>query len=353
MTIDPLRSAVDRVAVGPTLSRALSRSEACAAMLAGLREDADPVTLAAFLVALRVKGETDDELLGVMDAVRARAVRAPVDVDELVVVADVYDGYRRSPCLTPFLPPVLAACGVPTVLEGTSGLGPRIGVSAAQVLAAAGHVVDDPPAVAARRLATAGLGWAYLDQDRACPELARLLPLRNALVKRSALHAVERYAGALVAPRVHLVTGFVHGRFGELYGQLGEAAGFASSLVVRGLEGGPILSGDRQLRWVAWRDGAPRHGQEIPATGGAIEGADEVGVGEPVGREVGDALAAGTAALDGERGPAFRSVSLSAGLALAHVGRVHGLAEGVAMARGVLLDGSAARRWREAAPRGA
>ena len=75
----------------------------------------EPVQAGIFLIALRMKRETDDENKGILEALRdvTRAVTAPVDT--LVDIADPYDGFRRSLPMSPLLPAVLAACGVPVI----------------------------------------------------------------------------------------------------------------------------------------------------------------------------------------------------------------------------------------------
>ena len=90
---DLMRSIIQRIATGPELSKNIAREEARAAMRLVLEGQADPVQAGVFLIALRMKRETDDENLGVLDAVRDVTTRATADVDDVMDVADPYDGY--------------------------------------------------------------------------------------------------------------------------------------------------------------------------------------------------------------------------------------------------------------------
>jgi anthranilate phosphoribosyltransferase len=177
-----MRSIIQRVATGPELSKDISLDEARDGMGAILAGQIDPVQAGIFLIALRMKRETDDEVRGILDAVRRLTHHAVADVDEVVDVADPYDGYNRCLPAAPFLPAVLAACGVPAVTHGLDAVGPKFGVTHRHVLAAAGVDVDLSPEAAARRLSDPALGWTYVDQRAFCPALHDLADFRCAIV---------------------------------------------------------------------------------------------------------------------------------------------------------------------------
>ena len=211
-----MREAIQRIATGPALSKDLSVEQAEQAMLQILTQRADPVQAAIFLIALRMKRETEDENIGVLRAIRQVTKHCVADVDELVDLFDPYNGYIRSLPMSPFIPCVLAACGLPCYSHGVDRVGPKYGVSHEEVMAAAGINVTISVEAAAANLAAADLGWAYLSQSEFCPQLADLSDLRHKMVKRSVLTTVEGLAGALVGrQRTHLVTGYVHKRSEE------------------------------------------------------------------------------------------------------------------------------------------
>jgi len=238
-----MRSILQRIATGPELSRDISREEARAGMRLILEGEVDPVQAGIFLIALRMKRETDDENLGVLQAIRdvTHSVTAPVD--EVLDIADPYDGFVRSLPASPFLPAVLAACDVAAVSHGVESMGPKYGVTHRQVLRAAGLPVDLSVEEAAARLGDSASGWAYLDQRAFCPKLHRLARLRTLIVKRPSITTVEVLTGPLRGRmRTHLVTGYVHKPYPRIYALLARDAGFDSALLIRGVEGGVVPS---------------------------------------------------------------------------------------------------------------
>ncbi|GAB4472225.1 MAG: anthranilate phosphoribosyltransferase [Burkholderiaceae bacterium] len=247
-----LRSVIQRVATGPELSKDIAREEARAALRLILDGAADPVQAGVLLIALRMKRESDDEQLGVLDAVLETTERVTAEVDELVDLADPYDGFARTLPVAPFLPALLAACGAPTIAHGVRAMGPKFGLTAQRVLEACGRPVDLTPAQAAARLAEPSCGWAYLDQRAFNPRLNALAELRTRIVKRQVLTTVEVLAKPLAGRRrSHLVTGYVHKPYPRIYALLARAAGFDSALIVRGIEGSVVPSLRANGR--AWR----------------------------------------------------------------------------------------------------
>lgn len=386
---------IGRIATGPTLSKDLSRDEARDAMRLILGGDADPAQTAAILVALRMKRETQDELAGVLDALRESAVRAavpapgpgaPIAADDLVDMAEPYNGYVRHLPAAPFVPAVLAACGVPCVLHGCRDAGPKWGVTGHRVLAAAGARVDATPAEAAARVARAG--WAYVDLPRFCPPLAALARLRSLIVKRPCLSLLEKLIAPITPPpggRLHLWVGYAHREYPEILERLARDAGYASMLAVRGVEGGVTTSTAGRVKGARFLAQGPLEdvtidaaealgsvaGQrmpELPPDAEPVEtpepgapaapaahagAADDEGAGSApslarVTAWAAAAAAAGRAALDGQPGPTADMLVLAAAAMLRHLGRVSDLAAGATQARAALTGGSARARFEAA-----
>ncbi|RMH36572.1 MAG: anthranilate phosphoribosyltransferase [Deltaproteobacteria bacterium] len=345
-----LRRYLERVAAGPRLGKHLSAAEAYDAIDAILSDDADPVRAGALLIALRVQGETLDELRGALAAVRARARWAAARVAALVDLADPYDGFLRHLPASPFLPAVLAACGLPAVCHGPRSLPPKRGATIRQVLEAAGAVVDASPGDAAARIADPDIGWAFVDLDRSHPELAALAPVRDAIVKRPLLAVVDKLHGPVRADRTIAVAGFVHRDYGERLVQLAADAGYAAAIAVRGVEGGVIPPLNAGTVGVGWRaPGDPPAPVAVAATDVGITGADRAPP-LPAGCEGAAAIAreaarAGRAALAGALGPTRDALVYAAASILWFAGRAASPADAAARARAVLDDGSAARRF--------
>jgi anthranilate phosphoribosyltransferase len=364
-TQDPkkvMHSIIQRIATGPELSKNISLEEAGLGMQAILDGHIDPVQAGIFFIALRMKRETMDEFKGILDGILNSTLRVTAEVDEVVDIADPYDGYNRCLPAAPFLPALLAELGVPAVNHGLDAVGPKYGVTARHVLQAAGVNVDLSTAEAAARLSDPALGWAYVDQAQFCPKLHDMIPLRVRMVKRQALTTVETESMPIAGrKRTHFVTGYVHKPYPPIYAQLARHAGFDSALIIRGVEGGVIPSLRQAGKFTAYQN----HGEEVemdidPAAIGisqtvrAVPLPDELPKSERDGDEVAimvdvkataqSAAEAGLAALAGNKGPTYDSLVLSAALILNHVGKAKSLAEAADMARAALDSGKALAR---------
>ena len=352
-------SILQRIATGPELSKDISREEAREGMRLVLDAQVDPVQAGVFLIALRMKRETDDENCGVLEAIRDATQRVTAPVDEVLDLGDPYDGYNRTLPAAPFLPPVLAACGVPTVSHGVESMGPKYGVTHRQVLSAAGMPVDLGPEEAAARLGDARIGWAYVDQKAFCPKLYALAHLRTLIVKRPALTTAEVLAGPVRGRRkTHLVTGYVHKAYPRIYALLARHAGFDSALIVRGVEGGVIPSLAQIGKVFRYRDRGEETATEFKPVELGIEQSVRApripGAGEEGERETPldtaaaaqAAARAGVAALEGQPGPTRDCLVCGAALCLWHLGRHRSLGEAAGAVRGVLEGGAARARWR-------
>lgn len=356
-----MRSIIQRIATGPELSKDISREEARRGMRLILEGQADPVQAGIFLIALRMKRETDEENLGILDAIREMSTIVTAPVDEVLDVSDPYDGYARTLPAAPFLPAVLAACGLPAVCHGVERMGPKYGVTHRQVLQAAGVPVDLSPSAAAARLADKTLGWAYIDQKTFCPSLHALAHLRALIVKRPAITTVETEVGPIRGrTKTHLVTGYVHKAYPRIYAMLARDAGFASALIVRGIEGGVIPSMRHTARFHHYHgDGELQYSELAPADFGG----DQAVIPPPLpARARADAesteasslsdhhaaaeaaAAAGLDALAGRPSPLRDGLVAAAAACLWHLKRYPSVATAADAVRGVLDSGQARGR---------
>jgi anthranilate phosphoribosyltransferase len=359
-----MRSIIQRIATGPELSKDISMDEARLGMQAILNAEVDPVQAGIFMIALRMKRETDDEMRGVLDAVRDATGHVVADCDEVVDIADPYDGYNRCLPASPFLAPVLAECGVPAVSHGAEAVGPKFGVTHRHVLAAAGIDVDLTPAGAAARLADPAIGWSYVDQRAFAPKLHDLVPLRGTIVKRQVITTVEVMARPVHGRRkTHLVTGYVHKPYPRIYALLARHAGFDSALLVRGVEGGVVPSLRQTGVCFNYQQMGEEQSFDIDPTAIGIEQnvravplpdnlptttrpGDEIAVAVDVPATARAAAQAGMAALEGARGPTYDSLVFSGALILWHLGREHRLRAAADRIRAVLDSGAATQRLR-------
>jgi anthranilate phosphoribosyltransferase len=365
---DRMASYVKRIATGPEMSKNLSREEARDGMLLVLRRAVDPVRSGVFLVALRMKRETDDENLGVLAALRETTHPATADVPDLVDLGDPYDGFARHLPASPFLPAVLAACGVPTVSHGCVSMGPKYGVTHHQILKAAGLRVDLTPEEAASRIADPTIGWAYVDQAQFQPDLHGLSELRRLIIKRPCISTWEKLCGPVRARgRNHLIVGYVHPGYERPITLAGRDVGYASTLVVRGMEGGVIPSLNAQTRVVSYQSGKPDEEWKLNPKDAGVEStvrsvpiaasADHNAANEAIddasqepdhSRLAEPSAEAGLEALNGTPGPARDSLVLAAAMILRQVGRADGLQSAAELAWRAIDSGDARRRFESA-----
>ncbi len=139
--------------------RDLSISDAEWAMQQVMAGEATPAQLAGLLVALRVKGETVDEIVGFRDAVLANALPLPVSPDVLDIVGTGGDPYGAVLNISSVASIIAAAAGVPVVKHGNRGASSASGAS--DVLSALGLDLEIGPERVAAVLEEVGITFAF------------------------------------------------------------------------------------------------------------------------------------------------------------------------------------------------
>ena len=226
-----IHSIIQRIATGPELSKNIETEEAKAAMSAILSDEIDEVQAAIFLIALRMKRETMEENIGILEALLKFTDCQKIEVDNLVDIGDPYSGYNRSIPISAFLPPLLAELGLPTLIHGLDSVSPKYGLTHRHINQALGIEVDLSVSESKDRIMDSNIGWSYVDQNQYCKTLHDLVPLRNKVVKRTALNTVETLIGPLRGKSTHSILGYVHKAYPPIYAALCEKAGFSSSPV--------------------------------------------------------------------------------------------------------------------------
>ncbi len=149
---DALKPFIAKVADGNTLSA----DEAEAAFDIIMSGDATEAQIGAFLMALRVRGETVDEITGAVRIMRAKALAVTAPADAIDVVGTGGDGsgtYNISTAAAI----VVAACGVPVAKHGNKALSSKSG--AADVLTALGVNIDADMSLVEKAIREAGIGF--------------------------------------------------------------------------------------------------------------------------------------------------------------------------------------------------
>ena len=237
-----MKSVIQRVATGPELSKNISREEAKASMDSILNREVSDIRSAIFLIALRMKRETEDENLGVQDAMNENTSQITCALDNVINVADPYDGYTRNIPSSLYVLPLLAELGFPSFSQGVESVGPKYGCTHHKILKLAGFDVLLSDKKVCDKLENKKIGWGYIDQSIFAPKLYGLKDLRSEIIKRPVITTIEVLANPIKAKNTHFVTGYVHKPYPPIYLMLARNAGFDSSIVIRGTEGGIVPS---------------------------------------------------------------------------------------------------------------
>jgi len=318
------RGVIKAVATGPRGSRDLTFDEAREATSLLLDAHVSPAQAGAFLIGMRVKGEGADELAGVAQALRDRAplLRPPAG-RPLVVSCGAFDGVAEAPPLGLAASACAAAAGAAVVTACGDRLGPKHGVTPADVLVALGGPARPSPEQSEAMLARAGV--AVVHAGAALPGWEALALLRDEIGLRGPIHSAEKLVDWFGARR--FVVGHTHGSYADrLLGALARL-GAERAVAVRGIEGSDVL-----------RPGRPTALSEA----GPLELPERLGVtlrGDP---DPGLAAALTRAVLAGDDdGAARHAVALSAAVRLVAAGVAVDPADALRRAEAVLAGGSA------------
>jgi anthranilate phosphoribosyltransferase len=188
MSFDP-RPFLKEIARGKNGARDLTREQARELFAAIFAGEVAGAALGAILVALRIKGETVDELAGMMQALgpHVRPMRLP-SRRALPVVVPTYNGSRKLPNLVPLLALLLAREDVPVLLHGVAQEANRVGTF--EILSLLGHAPAagiDEAEERLERLQLAPVPIAVL-----APDLARLLDVRLEVGVRNSGHTLAK-----------------------------------------------------------------------------------------------------------------------------------------------------------------
>ena len=218
----------------------------------------------AFCLAMRIKGETSEEMCGFLDAVHSRIARLAVTGGARpLIVLPSYNGARKLPVLTPLLAMLLAREGLPVVLHGMRTEARR--VLASDVLQALGI-----PAQAAPESVAVGQ-VAHVRTELLHPGLARLLAVREVVGLRNPGHSVTKLMNPAAGPSL-VVTSYTHPEYFDML-----AATFTTlrmnALLSRGLEGEVAADPRRTPRYDGFVQGVHRVLQEQqPGTATEVTG---------------------------------------------------------------------------------
>ena len=216
-------------------ARFLSREQASDLFGQILDGEVTDLEIGAFCLAMRIKGETADEMAGFLDATHARLNRVPDSGGKPIIVIPSYNGARKLPVLTPLLALLLAREGLPVLVHGTATESTRVYTS--KVLEALGiHAQTAMGAIAEGEVVFAPTGVLY-------PGLQRLLDVRRVVNLRNSAHSVVKLMNPCVGKSL-LVSSYTHPEYA-----LSMSATFelmqSSAMLLRGTEGESVADARR------------------------------------------------------------------------------------------------------------
>ncbi len=230
-------------------ARALKREQAADLMGQVLDGQVSDLEVGAFCLAMRIKGETAEEMAGFLDATHSRLHTLPVNPQANAVVLPCYNGARKLPVLTPLLAHLLAREGVAVIMHGTATEASRI--SSQEVLAAFGVT-----ALSTTRELRAG-EVVFAPTELLCPSLKRLLDVRRVVGLRNPAHSLVKLMNPVqnnATQKVLRISSYTHPEY--LHSM---AATFAltqaRALLLRGTEGEVVADARRQPQMDIFVDG--------------------------------------------------------------------------------------------------
>ncbi len=327
--MDNLKAVIAKVATGATLTRA----ESSAAFYTMMSGDATPSQMGGLLMALRVRGETVDEITGAVEAMRAKMLPVSVPANAVDIVGTGGDGsgsVNVSSCAS-F---VAAGAGVTIAKHGNRNLSSKSG--SADVLGALGIKIDLTPEEISRCVNEAGIGFMFAPAHHAA--MRHVGPSRVELATRTIFNLL----GPLSNPGgvSHHMIGVFSRQWVEPLAQVLKNLGSKSAWVVHGSDGLDEITISGPTYVAELKDGKVTTFEVTPEEVGLARSPSEaLKGGDPAENAV-----ALRAVLDGKPG-AYRDVVLiNAAAALVVGGHASDLKEGVKLSARALDSGAAAAK---------
>jgi anthranilate phosphoribosyltransferase len=245
----PAAAFIKEIGRGVKGARSMSRADACALYTAILENRVSDLELGAILLAMRIKGESVDELAGFMEAAEASFAPLPAPPGDFApVLIPSYNGARKLANLTPLLALLLAREGVPTLVHGVQGDPGR--VTTAEIMGELGLA----PASASADLADAFHSGrpAFMPIETLAPRLAWMLSLRRILGVRNSTHTLVKILQPFEGAALRLVS-YTHPEYLQTLGEYFTSAPPArgDAFLMRGTEGETVANPHRaqQIDW--------------------------------------------------------------------------------------------------------
>lgn len=312
---------------------ALSREEAARAFDRMMSGEATPSQMGALLMALRVRGETVDEITGAVTAMRAKMIKVdapPGAIDVVGTGGDASGSFNVSTCAAL----IVAGAGVPVAKHGNRALSSRSG--AADVLGALGVKIELSPEKIGECIHEAGIGFMFAPAHH--PATKNVAPTRVELGTRTIFNLLGPLSNPASVRR--LMIGVFSRQWIEPIAHVLKNLGSECVWVAHGSDGLDEITTSGTTHIASLQGGHVRTFEISP---------EEIGLkrAKPEDLRGGDAEANATAlmgVLKGNKGP-YRDIAvLNAAAALVVAGRAKDLKEGAAVATKSIESGEAEGR---------
>ena len=326
-----IREAIDAIV---NQGRSLSEQEAAAVMGEIMSGEATPAQLGAFLVALRLKGETAEEIAGMARVMRAKALRVPFEGPPLLDTCGTGGDGMGTFNVSTAAAFVAAGAGAVVAKHGNRAVTSHCG--SADVLEALGVKIDLPPEGVAHCLREVGVGFMF------APTFHPAMRFAAGPRREIGVRSVFNILGPLTNPagaRAQ-VLGVADAAMGEKMIQVLSRLGCGHALVVHGEDGldemtlgGPTLVYELEEGDIRSYRVTPEEVGLRQASGKAVKG------GSPE-----ENAAAMRAVFGGEQGPVRDIVLLNSAAALVAADKAASLTEGVTLAAQTIDSGAAGKK---------
>ncbi|MBI1891065.1 MAG: DNA-binding protein YbiB [Burkholderiales bacterium] len=241
---------IKEIGRGKEGARSLSRADACAMYTAMLEGRVSDLELGAILLAMRIKGESVEEIAGFLDAAEASFERLHAPHEEFApIVIPSYNGSRKMANLTPLLALLLAKAGAPVLVHGVLHDPGR--VTTAEIFHSLGLPVSGSVQAAEKEFAQ-GLP-VFMPTEALAPRMAHLLSLRQILGVRNSTHTLVKIMQPFAQPALRLVS-YTHPEYLAMLSEYFSSAApveRGDAFLMRGTEGETVANAKRaqQIEW--------------------------------------------------------------------------------------------------------
>ena len=316
-----------------TTGRDISRSEARAAMTEVMEGRAEPTQVAAFLVALRMKGETVDEMTGLVEAFRQAAVPVPLENrDHLIDIVGTGGDRSQTFNISTTAALIAAGAGATVAKHGNRAASSRCG--SADVLEGLGMKIELPPEAMATLVTEENFGFFYAPSYH--PAMRHAVPVRKAL----GIPTVMNVLGPLSNPAGvrRYAIGVADQAMAERMIRVLSSLGAHSAFVVHGEDGLDEVTTTGPTFILRLRDGEITHAEFTPEDFGV----ERARASDLLGGDVADNVAIVREILAGKSGPRRDAAVVNAAVGIVASGLAEGFSEGVAAANRAIDSGAAA-----------